>query len=651
MLMKKLELENFRQYIGKQTLEMSVDPEKNVTLILGKNTSGKTTIIHAFRWVLYNNCNFTGKKDEPKAVLNSDVRKSMRPGDVEEAKVVLTFVHKGMTYEISRRYEYHCKVPGDGYLDTQYPASLYYYPNGERELMRGGEANLESILPESLAEYFFFDGEKIAQSRKADNVKESINNIMGLVPLQHMVEHLSKGRSCVYNDLRNSLKSDSGVEILNRKIDRVNKDLAEATKNRDEAHDFYMTQVTKAENLRIEMEKIKDIAEAAKELKDVDHKINLAKERISRVESDIIRSFANAMYEAMANYISMDILDNISKNEYEDKGIPGIDATAVHYLLEHGKCICGADLASSESCRKELKELLTYLPPESIGTQISHLRKNLENSEIASGKQDVFKSYNDNYASQLENLETLELRFEDLTDKVKDHRNADTIMEEYESARKLRDQFQANEVRYQGVIQNLQRELTTLQKDLAAAARADTYNQEILTKMDYVEALFNKASKTLDESSKGIFKDVQKTLTGVFNSMYHGSRTIELTENYKVGLTVGGEHLDNSKGLDTVQNFAFIASLLKVARDRSNLDVNSEPYPLAMDAVFSNTDEGHIRNICKTLPQLAEQAILALMDKDWAIAASSLEGHVGKKYRINKISETHSEIREVTEED
>ncbi len=648
MLMKKLELENFRQYIGKQTLEMSVDPEKNVTLILGKNTSGKTTIIHAFRWVLYNNCNFTGKRDEPKAVLNSDVRKSMRPGDVEEAKVVLTFVHKGMVYEISRRYEYHCKVPGDGYLDTQYPASLYYYPNGERELMRGGETNLESILPESLAEYFFFDGEKIADSRKTNNVKESINNIMGLVPLQHMIEHLSKGRSCVYNDLRNSLKPDPGVESLNRKIDRINKELTTATENKDQAHEFYTTQITKAENLRLEMEKIKDVANAASQLKRVDIKMNRAKNNVSVVESDIIRSFADAMYEAMANYISMDILKSISENEYEDKGIPGIDATAVHYLLEHGKCICGADLTTSESCREELKELLTYLPPESIGTQISHLRKSLENTEIASGKQEAYRLSVENYATQLDNLADLEERYADLSDKVKDHRDADTIMENYESARKLRDQSHANEVRYQGVIQNLQKDLTALRRDLESAARADTYNQEIITKMAYVQVLYDKASKTLDENSKGIFEDIQKTLTSVFNSMYHGSRTIEITENYKVGLTVGGEHLDNSKGLDTVQNFAFIASLLKVARDRSNLDVNSEPYPLAMDAVFSNTDEGHIRNICKTLPQLAEQAILALMDKDWAVAASSLEDHVGKKYRINKISETHSEIREVT---
>ena len=34
MLIKKLELENFRQYIGSQTIEFSIDREKNVTVLI-----------------------------------------------------------------------------------------------------------------------------------------------------------------------------------------------------------------------------------------------------------------------------------------------------------------------------------------------------------------------------------------------------------------------------------------------------------------------------------------------------------------------------------------------------------------------------------------------------------------------------------------
>ena len=165
MLLKKMELENFRQYSGIQTVEFSQDPNKNVTLFLGKNTSGKTTLIQAFRWVFFNNCDFTGKGGSKK-VLNSDVSRSMRVGDVQTARVTLSFTHQGMDYEISRKYEYRSKMPGESYLDKELPMTLHYYPNGERQYVKNCDAKINEIMPESLAEYFFFDGEKISQSRK-----------------------------------------------------------------------------------------------------------------------------------------------------------------------------------------------------------------------------------------------------------------------------------------------------------------------------------------------------------------------------------------------------------------------------------------------------------------------------------------------------
>ena len=448
MLMKKLELHNFRQYIGDQSIEFSCDPHKNVTLILGKNTSGKTTLIQAFRWVLYNDCNFTGKKDDPKSVLNSDVKRMMRAGDTEEAKVTLYFTHQNMDYEVSRRYEYRSKISGDAYLSDQFPASLYYYPNGERKAVIGGfDTKRNEILPESLAEYFFFDGEKIAQSRNPDRVKDSINTIMGLVPLQHMAAHLAEGRTNVYNTLRSSLKSDPGIESINGKIDRVKRDIERDERNCNEAHNRYMDASNRAENLRVEMELIKDLANAAAELKTVDDELGKSNDRIAMIEKDITKSFAHAMTEAMENYISLDILNSLAGNNYEDKGIPGMTAAAIHYLLDNGKCICGNDLSTNESCRNELQELLTYLPPESIGAQITHLRTDLNRLASEDSKQELFKTYDNSFNQQLEHVEMLDARYQELEDKVKNHRDADKTMNEYVAAKKQRDLFQNDEVR------------------------------------------------------------------------------------------------------------------------------------------------------------------------------------------------------------
>ena len=41
------------RYKGQYKIEFSCDAEKNVTVVMGDNTFGKTTLAQAFRWGLY----------------------------------------------------------------------------------------------------------------------------------------------------------------------------------------------------------------------------------------------------------------------------------------------------------------------------------------------------------------------------------------------------------------------------------------------------------------------------------------------------------------------------------------------------------------------------------------------------------------------
>lgn len=649
MLMKKLILNNFRQYKGKQTIEFSDDSAKNVTLILGQNTSGKSTLVQAFRWVLYEDCSFSGKKGDKNAILNNDVARTMRPGDERSAEVTLSIIHKGVEYDIYRAYIYNSKISGSAHYNYDKFTLYYYDSNGERYVYDDKDKKLKEILPESLAEYFFFDGEKIAQSRISSNVKDSINTIMGLVPLEHMINHLNGGRYNAMKSLRDSLRPNSGVSTIRTSIDRVTRERDAAIKNRDDSKINLNRAIENENGTAILLERVKDVADFAAELKNVDASLDKKKVELEHIETEIIKSFSSAMMESMLNLASLDIRNSLFDNDYEDKGIPGMDATAIHHLLDKGKCICGSDLKENEQCRRQLLDLLTYLPPESIGSQISHLNGDLEQFSSMDDKQSLFKFHNNSYINALEENRKLEQRHEYLVDKVRGGENADLLAKQYDEYRRIRVAFQDDVVRYEAIRQNKDKELEKLNHDLTAASREDAYNAEIASKMEYVQALYVKALSEYDKNSGDVFNDVRNTLVETFESMYHGNRNIELTPDYKVRLSVGGESLDNSKGLDTVQNFAFIASLVKVARSRVNSDLSSESFPLVMDAVFSNTDGIHIRNICEVLPKLSEQSILAIMEKDWDIASVSLNNYVGKRYTIKKESETYSQIIEVKE--
>lgn len=47
MIIKKMKLQNFRQYIDDE-IKFAVDGDKNVTVIMGDNGTGKTTLATAF---------------------------------------------------------------------------------------------------------------------------------------------------------------------------------------------------------------------------------------------------------------------------------------------------------------------------------------------------------------------------------------------------------------------------------------------------------------------------------------------------------------------------------------------------------------------------------------------------------------------------
>ena len=72
--------------------------------------------------------------------------------------------------------------------------------------------------------------------------------------------------------------------------------------------------------------------------------------------------------------------------------------------------------------------------------------------------------------------------------------------------------------------------------------------------------------------------------------------------------------------------------------------LDNEPYPLILDAPFSNADEEHIKNISRELPMVAEQVIMFVMKKDWNYAETVMLDRAGRKYKLEKHSDTYSTI-------
>ena len=89
MLLKSLKLKDFRQFKGEQGVVFSTDPDKNVTIIMGENGSGKTTFAQAFTWCLYGATDF-----DDKMLLCKSTRQKMMPGDEEKVRVEIELTQR-----------------------------------------------------------------------------------------------------------------------------------------------------------------------------------------------------------------------------------------------------------------------------------------------------------------------------------------------------------------------------------------------------------------------------------------------------------------------------------------------------------------------------------------------------------------------------
>ena len=135
--------------------------------------------------------------------------------------------------------------------------------------------------------------------------------------------------------------------------------------------------------------------------------------------------------------------------------------------------------------------------------------------------------------------------------------------------------------------------------------------------------------------------------------MYHGHRRVAIDMRYQVSLltTIADREVaaGESEGSNRVKNFAFIAGLVALAKEKiiadsgeAGIPIPTEPYPLVMDAPFSNADETHTANISKVLPEVAEQVIMFVMQKDWNYAQPVMASKIGATYHLQKQSETYT---------
>lgn len=659
MLLQTIELRNFRQFVNEK-IDFSTDPERNVTLIIGENGTGKTTFAQAFFWCFYGETDFSDK-----IILNRNVVEKMTPDQKETVRVAIRLTHGNAEYEIIRTQEYKKAYTNrvscaNAILNIQVKSA-----DGNTRYLKPLECEsaIQNILPKELANYFFFDGERIekmskeiASGRKSNGFSNAVVGLTGLKATLAALDHLSPTRTMsVMGRLSSEYSGDSDgkMQQLTKRIGELQDELERITVRLSEIDD----EIESATTSRAQFEQdIKQFADGEK-LQNEREQLRRELTDINRTRVTFVKDICKAFNDNMPTFIGIsmvkDALEILSHSDFSGKDIPEMHAKTIDFLLNRGTCICGTHLDPGTIPYNKVMELMDYLPPQSIGVTVgqfikdSRMKYSRENDllQVLTDKLALISTQTDKAEDLKEEIAQISDKLDgaDVREQVRKINGQITACTKIISARKdeqkrlLIRQGQCEEEKKQK--ENKRSELSLLDKN----------NQKIELYKAYTQQIYDELLAEYKEKEKKVRERLERSINEIFKSIYDGGLSLSIDEKYNISVFVtdfeGGVETSTAQSISVI--FAFISAIIKMARDNqieNGDEAYSEPYPLVMDAPLSAFDKRRIKAICSAIPETAEQVIIFIKDTDGELAEEYLGTKIMKRHYFEKVDEFNTHL-------
>ncbi len=656
MLLKSLKLENFRQFKYEREVIFATDPHNNVTVIMGENGSGKTTLAQAFTWCLYGETDF-----EDKFLLNKITSGQLMPEELAKVRVDMNLIHGGTEYTITREQAY--KKDLSGRIKAQNTVfNIAYKKDGQQEFLKPTETDMrmKEILPKELSKYFFFDGERIGnmskeiKKGKSQEFAQAVRSLLGLNAFVAAIEHLKptskNGVIGSYNESYDS-SSDKKIAHYTTQIQDMQDQIDRVDTRINEIENEVSIAAERCEELKIKLLKNSESQKLQEEKEKLKKQVDTFKQSKISAISSLTKHFNTHAASYFAKSLIKDALENLSTADKLDKGIPDMHARTIEFLIKRGVCVCGNKIEFGNNEYNELNKALEFLPPHSIGMVIAQF---IKESELRTKSSDLlFNEITEKYAliRDYENsIDDKKLNIHNIEEKLVGMEKVAHLQQELRRYEKVLRDLDAEKSELNQKKGSLETSRDRKMSEREELALRDEKNRKIEIYKAYAQSMYDEILRVYKHNENLVREKLQQYINEIFRNIYEGGLLLTIDEKYNIQIAVndtGG--YDTDIETSTAQSisviFAFISGIIKMARENSSaLDsetrmLESEPYPLVMDAPLSSFDKRRIQTVCETLPQIAEQVIIFIKDTDGELAEEHLGAKVGKRYIFEKKNE------------
>lgn len=587
MRIESIEIRNYRQY--KNVTYRFKKKKYDLHIIKGKNGMGKTNLLNAINWCLYNEEPHLGIKNSGKPKVNiEELRNAKELGkDKCDILVRINVVDDDTTLIFERKQEFSCNEEDIFEFKPQFTVTRIP-SSGETEVFSNNEDTrryVKMYMPEEIREYFFFDGEHLEQyfiSEQGEKIKEAVHVISQVQLLTSMKDRLNN----VIKELQNEAgKKNRDVQVLGIDIESIENKIKSFNKLIDEIN----KQNNICESIINECNEFlrgKDgVPEKEEEFQRLQNEIENKYKEKDNIDNEI-KKFLIKYKTLFEFYPSVkEVYKIICTKEQNGVFPPTVDKELLLKMLNSNTClICNRELNNEgrEKIERMLAKLTSASKPAYILSGIKGELKNIidETKEYKNIRDELInkKKYIE------DSIEYIEENINKIDSYLKQFSDKDKIREMHEKRlenKKLQENNNKKRIKYELEKEDLDVQLVEIKK------KRDKYIEEkkefsaIKKKIDFAQ----KAKEIVENIEFEMMEEVKEKITqitmDIFNKLQWKENSfsyVKLDDNYKLELYDSNNYPSIgtcSAGERALLALSFTLAVQKVARYDSMLVIDT----------------------------------------------------------------------------
>jgi len=635
---------NFKQYYGEQQVSISDSVEHNLTVFHGLNGTGKTSLFNAINWCLYG----VGE-DEMGELLN---KRALMEADLNnEIHLVVTvcFMHENEDYMAERVIKYKKTEENHATFEDKRFFLTVTDISGNNTTVSNPIGKMNSILPENVREYFFFDGENMDDLTRPDNqkIENAIINIMRLPIIDKTHSHLEG----IANEYRRELKKrgSSQISTIISEEEILEKELEEKKVRREEISE----ELRKGKQQISDLKKILRENERSKHLQEKRDELSISLDQFTQYLGNIFTEIQKSvvqLYPLLLRDQFQTALEIVNRKREKGEIPSGLKEQFINDLIERDICICGQKISENEDAKDHLFSLIKDSSTTEFEDMVIRLPGDIRGFNKVTNIQNANLSRLCKEKSEVElNIEDIYRKVDDLDRQLEQSPDIDIV-----NLEKNLSTFEDNQKVNEKLVERIRFEIESIDKEINDKVKErekEEKKQKELLLLSRKEELARKASEAVQIIKEKFYEQtrlrIEEETKKVFSDLawkHDQFRDIRLDPDFHLEVIDRWDlpsREEISAGERQILSLAFICAMV---------NLSGEEAPIIMDTPFGRLSNNHLEAVAKSLPKLLPQLILLVTDREWNTASKSeLEPHVGELYNLEFDESTGcTEIREVS---